>query len=74
VKQVYTIRDVIKHKYRKLIYEENPCQPTDKGYLGCYQKAVSKVQQDMTEKDQEDLQNIADLWNSEGAPSEMKLK
>jgi hypothetical protein len=74
VKQVYAIRDVIKHKYRVLIDEQNPHQPNEREYLGSYQKALSKVQQDMTEKDLEDLQNIADLWNSEGAPSQMKLK
>lgn len=74
VKQVYTIRDVIKNKYQELIEEYNPYKPTDKEFLGSYQKALSKVQEGMSKENLKDVQKIVDLWNSEGASSEVKLK
>jgi hypothetical protein len=74
MKQVYTMRDVIKEKYRHLVEEEIPYNPTDKEYLGEYQKAVTKALEKMSPEDLEEVQEIVDSWNAQGVPSEMKLK
>jgi len=74
LKKIYTIRDVIKHHYRSRVMEEIPFKPTDRGYLGSYQKAVTKVLNNMSEKDLEEAENIQESWNKEGGPSEIQLK
>ena len=43
-------------------------------YLGSYQRAVTTVQKNMTESDLEEAQKIVNLWNVQGAPSDVKLK
>lgn len=73
-KQVYTIRDVIKQNYRSLIEENIPFKSTDKEYLGSYQKAVSTVVENMTEEDRQEADDLVELWNKNGAPSDMQLK
>jgi hypothetical protein len=74
VKQVYTIRDVIKQNYAKLVDEQIPFNPSEKGYLGCYQKAVTTVLNNMDEELLEEAGNILEQWNSNGAPSDVQLK
>ena len=74
LKKIYTIRDIIKHHYRSRVMEEIPFKPTDRGYLGSYQKAVTKVLNNMSEKDLEEAENIQESWNKEGGPSEIQLK
>jgi hypothetical protein len=73
-KQVHTIRDVIKHSYKSLVDEEIPFKSTDKEYLGSYQRAVTSVLKNMSEEDLEEAQNILEIWNKEGGPSDLQLK
>ena len=74
VKQVYTIRDVIKQNYGELVAEEIGCKPDDKKYIGSYQRAVTTVHNNMSEEELDEVQRILDLWNKDGAPSEVQLK
>jgi hypothetical protein len=76
VKQVYTVRDVIKdlEKYKDLIKNEIPYKPTDKEYIGSYQRAVTTVLGSLSEKDLKEAENIVDLWNKQGAPPEIQLR
>jgi hypothetical protein len=71
---VYTIRDVVKQNYQSLIEEEIPFKPNEKEYLGRYQQAVSSVISNMSYDQLEDAEKIVDLWNAEGAPSDVQLK
>jgi len=74
IKQVYTIRDVIKQNYRELIEEKIPFKPTEKNYLSHYQAALTQVQNEMSDEDLGDIRKTVELWNEQGAPSEVKLK
>lgn len=74
IKQIYTIRDVIKQNYRDLVEAEIPYDPTDKEYIGSYQRAVSKVIESMGDEDLEEAEKIVNLWNQQGAPSDLQLK
>jgi hypothetical protein len=74
LKHKYSIRDVIKQIYRDRIEEEIPHKSTDKRYIGCYQRAVTKIHQNMTDDDLEHAESVMDLWNNEGVPPEMQLK
>ena len=74
VKQLYTIRDVIKQNHQELVEEEIPYNPVDSEYIGCYQRAVTTVQNKMTEEELEDAQKVADSWNEEGVPSDIQLR
>lgn len=51
-----------------------PYKSTDKEYLSNYQLAVTKAQEKMLKKELKEAQKIAELWTSEGAPSDIKLK
>ena len=46
----------------------------DKKYIGQYQLAVSTVLGKMTKKDHKEAEEIADLWNKQGAPPDLQLK
>ena len=70
----YSIRDVIKQIYRDRIEEEIPHKTTDKRYISCYQRAVTKIHQNMTDDDLERAQNVMDSWNNEAVPPDMQLK
>lgn len=74
IKQVYTIRDVIKQHYKSLVEDEIPFESTDKKYLGSFQKAVTTVLNKMSEEELEDAENILKTWNKEGGPSDLQLK
>lgn len=74
VKQIYTLRDVIKQNYKALVEEEIPYKTTDKEYIGSYQRAVTDVLKNMTDEQLEEAQNLVDSWNSKGAPSDHQLK
>jgi hypothetical protein len=74
IKPVYTIRDVIKQNYRGLVEAEICYKPTDKEYIGNYQRAVSTVLENMTKKDLKEANDVVELWNSKGAPQEVQLK
>lgn len=74
IKQIYTIRDVIKQQYRHLIENEIPYQPGDTEYLGSYQKAVTEVLKNMSDEDLQDAENMLEEWNKGGGPSDVQLK
>ena len=74
LKQVYTIRDVIKQNHRSLVEAEIPHKSTDKDYIGSYQRAVTAVLKNMAEEDLEEAEEIVELWNKQGAPPEVQLK
>lgn len=74
VKQLYTVRDVIKQNHRELVEDEIPYSSVDSEYIGCYQRAVTTVLKKMTEEELEDAQKVADSWNEEGVPSEVQLR
>ena len=74
IKQFYTVRDVIKQNYKARIQAEISVEPTDKKYIGQYQLAVSTVLGKMTKKDHKEAEEIADLWNKQGAPPDLQLK
>ena len=76
VKKVYTIRDIIKQHYRTLVDNEIPFKSTDKDfrYLGSFQKAVTTVLNKMSEEELEEAENLVELWNREGGPSDLQLK
>ena len=71
---MYSLRDVIKQNHRDRIEAEIPFKPTDKEYIGSYQKAVTTVLENMDDEDLEDAENLRDLWNEQGAPSEVQYK
>jgi hypothetical protein len=76
LKQFYNVRDVIKdsEKYKAMIKDEIPYKPSDKEYIGSYQRAVTTVLESLSGKELQEAQNIADLWNKQGAPPEVQLK
>lgn len=73
-KQLYTIRDVIKENYRYLVDEEIPYKSGEPEYLARFQAAVTTVLNNMSEEDLEQVEDIVEQWNREGAPSELQLK
>lgn len=74
LKQMYTIRDVIKQNYRALVNDQIPYKPTDKEYLGSFQRAVTTVLKNMSAEELETAETMVEEWNKEGAPSEVQLK
>jgi hypothetical protein len=74
IKQSYTIRDVINQKYRYLVEAEIPGQPSDKGYIGCYQRALTTVYRNMSEDNLKEAEEILESWNNHGPPTEVQLK
>jgi hypothetical protein len=74
LKQMYTIRDVIKQNYRALVNDQIPYKPTDKGYLPSFQRAVTTVLKNMSDEELETAETMVEKWNTEGAPSEVQLK
>jgi hypothetical protein len=74
VKPAYTIRDVIKQHYKALVEAEIPYTPKDHEYIGSYQRAVTTVHQNMSEKEVEKAEEILERWNEEGASLEVQLK
>lgn len=74
LKQVYTIRDVVKQQYRAEIEEEIPYQHGEKEYIGSYQNAVTKVLNNLSKKDVKEAEKMVELWNTQGPPSNVQLK
>ena len=74
IKQVYTLRDVVKQHHRDLVEAEIPYQPTDPKYIRSYQWAVSTVLDSMTESELEEAEKMVELWNKQGSPAEVQLK
>jgi hypothetical protein len=74
IKLVYTIRDIIKQQYRELVNEEIPYKPTDKEYIGSYQRAVTTVLKNMTKDQLGEAEKMVEVWNEQGAPLPFQLK
>jgi hypothetical protein len=74
IKQFYKIRDIVVQNHQDLVQAEIPHQKGTKEYLGCYQRAVTEVQKNLDEEQLEEAQNLVDLWNEQGAPSDLQLK
>lgn len=73
-KTTYNARDIIKYNHREKIDSEIAMKPNSKRYLGSYQRAVTTILAGMEDEEMEEIQNVVDLWNEEGAPSELQLK
>lgn len=73
-KTTYNARDVIKYNHWEKIDSEIAIKPNSKRYLGAYQRAVTTILAGMEDEEMEEIQNVVDLWNEEGAPSELQLK
>ena len=74
VKQTYKNRDVIKQVHRERIEEAIPYQSTDKEYLGCYQCAVTTIQNGLSNDELKEAESILVKWNAMGAPPDMQQK
>lgn len=74
MKKQYTVRDVVKQIHRDLIEEEIPHKSGEKEYISNYQRAVTAVVKKMTEEELEAAEKIAEVWNEQGAPSEVQVK
>ena len=53
---------------------EIPYKLSNKAYIGSYQRAVTTVHKKLTDGEFEEAEKIADLWNRQGAPTEVQLK
>jgi hypothetical protein len=74
LKQIYTIRDVIKQKHKTDVEAEIPYQHGDKKYIGSYQRAVTTVLKNLSKKDMREAEKMVELWNTQGPPSDVQLK
>lgn len=74
IKEVYTLRDIVKQHHRDLVDEEIPYSPKDKLYLGSYQRAVTTVIDNMTDAQLEEAQEMVDKWNKFGPPVNVQRK
>jgi hypothetical protein len=74
VKQTYSFRDVVKNVYKSRVDDEIPFESSNKKYLGRYQSAVTKVLENLTEKEVEETEKIQESWNKYGGPSEVQMK
>jgi hypothetical protein len=68
------MRDVIKQNYLSRVEAEIPFKSKEPQYIGSFQRAVTAVLNKMTEEDLEEAENILELWNKEGGPSNVQLK
>ena len=71
IKGAYTARDVIKQKYCSLIDGKILFNPQTKGYLGCYQHAVTTVLGRLDGSEHKKVEELAQSWNEQGAPCEV---
>jgi hypothetical protein len=53
---------------------EIPFESSEKAFLGCYQRAVTTVENNMSSEVKKEVEELAELWNREGAPPDAKLK
>jgi hypothetical protein len=71
-KKVYSVRDVVRTRYRTrildLISEQTEASVGDKDWLKYYPAALTKVMEALDEEQIKQAQAIADEWNKEGIP------
>lgn len=65
---------MIKQHYRHLVEKENPFKSNEEKYLGSYQKAVTAVIKKMSDEELEEVEDILEMWNKDGGPSDVQLK
>jgi hypothetical protein len=72
----WTTRRVVAHTNRtvidKWILQEHGHKPGDTQYLGVYQNALSVAVESLSMEDQIKFQQIANRWNQNGPPPEVK--
>ena len=71
---MFTIRDVIKANYCDRIEVEIPHEPKTKEYIGAYQNGVTKAIEKLDDEVLEEVKNLVEEWNKEGASRELQLK
>ena len=74
LKQKYSLRDVVSNIYRDRIEEEIPFKPTDKGYIGCYQRALTNTIKSLSREELEEAQTTLAAWDGTGPPAHVQLK
>jgi hypothetical protein len=74
IKEIYTIRDVIKQNMQPEIEKEIPVEKTDKSYIGHYQRAVTTVLGKMNETQLDEAEAVVEAWNKRGAPVDAQRK
>jgi hypothetical protein len=74
LKKTYKIRDVVKQVYHKRIEEAIPYKSTEKEYIGCYQRTVTTIQNNLTNVELKEAEQTLDKWNKMGVPADMQLK
>jgi hypothetical protein len=74
--QDWTVRRVVwnlkKAEIAAIIEDEMGHQPGTGAYLGCYQKVTTQVVQNLSEEERVRCQQIADEWNHNGPPLDVK--
>jgi hypothetical protein len=74
LKQTYTIRDVVMQMYPELVAAENPYSPSDRQYIGSFQRSVTNAVSKLDEDNLKEVEEMLEKWNKDGAPSEVQLK
>ena len=74
--QDWTVRRVVwnlkKAEIATIIEDEMGHQPGTGAYLGCYQRVTTQVVQNLSEEERVRCQQIADEWNHNGPPLDVK--
>jgi hypothetical protein len=64
-----------KDEVNSMVAEISGAQPGDrKHFLGAYQGGLSKIVQNLSGEDKASYQIIADQWNKEGLPEQIRHK
>jgi hypothetical protein len=74
IKELYTVRDVIKQEYSEEILAEIGYKPNEEKFIGNYQRAVTTVYENMSSSELKKAEEIADNWNKLKAPPHVQLK
>jgi hypothetical protein len=75
--RVLGIRDAVKSLRQSSIHEllvSKGFEPGDKAFLASYPAAVTELINAMSDHEKEEMQEVADKWNREGAPPEVQAK
>lgn len=55
-------------------YKETVMRMAEKGKVRTYQASITKVFQDLEEKEQEEVHELVEKWNAEGPPQDVKCR
>lgn len=64
----------MKQNYRDRVEAEIPHERNTKAFISGYQRAITKVTQNMNEEELEEAENMVKQWNQEGAPLELQQR